>query len=158
MLGQQVRLGSWFEQLSVIGLRSGRWRRDAAAQLEAAGLAAYAYDLVYNLPYGIQKRIELARALSAHPKLLLLDEPAAGLNPAETEDLARQLSSLSENGITLLVVEHDMHFVRRLCQRVIVFNFGKLIAKGTPAEVQRDPQVLEAYLGSDRSLEAGHAA
>jgi branched-chain amino acid transport system ATP-binding protein len=159
MLGQHVQARGLLAQLAPIGLlRSSRWRRDATAKLERAGLAAYADDLVYNLPYGIQKRIELVRAVMGKPKLMLLDEPAAGLNPAETDELAQLLLGLSSEGITLLVVEHDMHFVRRLCQRVVVLNFGEKIAEGTPAEIQRNPQVLEAYLGSDRGLEVGDAA
>ena len=88
---------------------SNRWRKEAQAVLDEAGLSDYAQELVYNLPYGVQKRIELARAMSARPKLLLLDEPAAGLNSEETEQLTDLLLQLSDSGITLVVVEHDMH-------------------------------------------------
>jgi ABC-type branched-subunit amino acid transport system ATPase component len=96
----------------------------------------------------VQKRIEVVRALAAKPKLLLLDEPAAGLNPAESEALGALLERTSADGITLLVVEHDMHFVRRLCNQVVVLNFGRKLFEGTPDEVHRDPAVREAYLGA----------
>ena len=101
------------------------------------------------MPFGVQKRIEVVRALMAEPKLLLLDEPAARLNPQETEDLQQLLDQVSASGVTLLVVEHDMHFVRRLCEHVIVLNFGRKIFEGSPEEVHRDEGVLEAYLGTD---------
>ena len=159
MLGQHSRASGFFDQLSPVGLfASNRWRKEAQAVLDEAGLSDYAQELVYNLPYGVQKRIELARAMSARPKLLLLDEPAAGLNSEETEQLTDLLLQLSDSGITLVVVEHDMHFVRRLCQHVVVLNFGEKIAEGTPSDIQKNPLVLEAYLGSDRGLEAGHVS
>jgi branched-chain amino acid transport system ATP-binding protein len=103
---------------------------------------------VATLPYGIQKRIEVVRALAAEPKLLLLDEPAAGLNTAETTALRALLEQASARGITLLVVEHDMNFVKQLCDHVVVLNFGRKIFEGTPEEVHRDPGVREAYLGA----------
>jgi len=159
MLGQHPRAHGVLQQLAPIGWpRNNRWRREAAEALERAGLGDVADEAVYNLPYGIQKRIELVRATLAHPRVLLLDEPAAGLNRRETEDLAALLRTLSQTGLTLLVVEHDMHFVGRLCQRLIVLNFGRKIAEGSPSQVQRDPAVVEAYLGSNRSLEAAHAS
>jgi branched-chain amino acid transport system ATP-binding protein len=123
--------------------------REARTLLAEAGLEAYARRMVSELPYGVQKRIEIVRALVAQPQLLLLDEPAAGLNPAETAQLRELLESVSAKGITLLVVEHDMSFVRDLCDRVVVLNFGRKIAEGTLDEVKRDPQVLSAYLGQD---------
>jgi branched-chain amino acid transport system ATP-binding protein len=159
MLGQHPRAHGVLRQLAPIGWsHNNRWRREALAALERAGLGAFAEETVYNLPYGVQKRIELVRASLAHPRVLLLDEPAAGLNRRETEELATLLDVLSQTGLTMMVVEHDMHFVGRFCQRVIVLNFGRKIAEGSPGQVQRDPAVVEAYLGSDRSLEASNAS
>jgi branched-chain amino acid transport system ATP-binding protein len=125
-----------------------RWREEARAALADAGLVEHERATVGSLPYGLQKRIELVRALIARPRLLLLDEPAAGLNPAETDLLRERLAVISaERGITMLVVEHDMHFVGALCGHVIVLNFGRRIAEGTPAEIREDPLVREAYFG-----------
>ncbi len=100
-----------------------------------------------SLPYGLQRRVEIARALVAEPRLLLLDEPAAGLNPTETEELSRLISGLRDSGLTVLLVEHDMEMVMSLSDAVVVMNFGKLIAVGTPSQVQSNEQVVEAYLG-----------
>jgi branched-chain amino acid transport system ATP-binding protein len=116
---------------------------------------------VGSLPYGLQKRIELVRALIAKPRLLLLDEPAAGLNPAETDLLRERLAVISgEHGITMLVVEHDMHFVGALCERVVVLNFGRRIAEGTPDDIREDPLVREAYFGLEAAqiLERRHVS
>jgi branched-chain amino acid transport system ATP-binding protein len=126
--------------------------------LADAGLGTYPGQVVADLPYGIQKRIEVVRAIMAQPQILLLDEPAAGLNHVETNELRRLLERLSERGITLLVVEHDMPFVRTLCNHVVVLNFGKKIFEGTPEAVHRDPGVLEAYLGTPTTAGGGHAA
>ncbi|WP_285411441.1 ABC transporter ATP-binding protein [Variovorax sp. efr-133-TYG-130] len=100
-----------------------------------------------SLPYGLQRRVEIARALVAQPRLLLLDEPAAGLNPTETEELAQLISDLRASGLTVLLVEHDMEMVMSLSDAVVVMNFGRLIAAGAPAEIQANEQVIEAYLG-----------
>ena len=127
---------------------------EARAALAEAGLGEYERATVGSLPYGVQKRIELVRALMARPRLLLLDEPAAGLNPAETEALQVQLErSATRRRSTLLVVEHDMQFVGALCEEVIVLDFGRKIAEGTPEEIRHNTLVQEIYLGApvDRS-------
>jgi branched-chain amino acid transport system ATP-binding protein len=150
MLGQHAR-ASMLGMLAPLGMWRNRWVREAEQLLVDAGLSTFPGQVVADLPYGIQKRIEVVRALAARPKLLLLDEPAAGLNPAETDDLLALLTQISEQGVTLLIVEHDMHFVSRLCQQVVVLNFGRLLFQGTPAEARRDRAVLDAYLGSDHA-------
>lgn len=150
MLGQHVRARSFAQQLFPLGLvRRNRWAEAAREALETARLGTYPGQVVANLPYGVQKRIEVVRALMSEPKLLLLDEPAAGLNETESRELREMLERLSLRGVTLLVVEHDMHFVRNLCEQVVVLNFGRKIFEGTPDEVHSDPAVLEAYLGRD---------
>ena len=159
MVAQYARNPSATGMLEPVNLTlNNRWRREARAALAEAGLAQYAEEPTGGLPYGIQKRIELVRALLAHPRVLLLDEPAAGLNPAETEALAAQLERISARGVTLLVIEHDMHFIGAFCRRVVVLNFGCKIAECDPDAVGDDPRVREAYLGVDTGLEAAHAA
>ena len=160
MLGQHARARRLDQLLYPLGLvPRNRWARDAADALIEAGLETYPGQVVANLPYGVQKRIEVVRAMISRPKLLLLDEPAAGLNTVESGQLLALLEKVSESGVTLLVVEHDMHFVRNLCDHVVVLNFGQKIFEGTPAEVNDDPGVREAYLGSDISMgAAAHAS
>lgn len=156
MLGQHAKTRSLGGLLFPLGLaRRNRWRKAAEAALEEAGLETYPGEIVANLPYGIQKRIEVVRAMVAEPKLLLLDEPAAGLNRAESIALQELLMQVASRGVTLLIVEHDMHFVRNLCQHVIVLDFGRKIFEGTPDAVNSDPQVLDAYLGTRRNSAAG---
>lgn len=150
MLGQHARARSFGDLMFPLGLLpKNRWRTEAEAALHNAGIGTYPGEVVANLPYGVQKRIEVVRAMVSQPKLLLLDEPAAGLNEAETRQLQELLEKVSASGVTILVVEHDMHFVRNLCDHVVVLNFGEKIFEGTPHEVHQNPAVLEAYLGSD---------
>lgn len=125
----------------------------ARSLLRQMGLEAQADTLAGALPYGRKRLLEIGRALAAEPKLLLLDEPAAGLNRAETTQLIGLIRLIAAQGVTVLLIEHDMSFVMNIADRVAVLDFGKLIAQGTPAEVQKNKEVIAAYLGT---MEASH--
>lgn len=124
--------------------------KDSYEILKKVGLEEFANEFASNLPYGAQRLLEIARALATEPHLLLLDEPAAGMNPQETRDLIKTIEKLKdEHKLSILLIEHDMHLVMNLSDRCYVMDYGKLIAKGTPKEISENPTVIKAYLGEE---------
>ncbi len=128
---------------------NARAQRKAAELLRFVGLEARALDAARNLPYGLQRRLEIARALAGEPRILLLDEPAAGMNPTETGTLMELIRRIRDSGVTVLLIEHHMRVVMGVSDRVCVLNFGKQIALGTPEHIRNDPACIEAYLGKE---------
>jgi len=150
MVAQNMRTRSGVSSLLKFGgTRERELRDEASTLLNTMGLWEKRKEQSVSLAYGEQRRLEIARALAIEPKLLLLDEPAAGMNEAETADLLERINDIRNMGKTVLLIEHDMNVVMGICDYIAVLNFGELIAQGTPREIQSNEAVIEAYLGSD---------
>ena len=154
MIGRHCRTSAWiFGALLRTAAQKAEEKKilqDAYALLEKVGLADQAQELAKNLPYGDQRRLEIARAMATEPFLLLLDEPAAGMNPQETKELVDLINQIrDEDGISILLIEHDMKLVMTLSDRIFVVDYGRKIAQGSPEEIKNNPAVIKAYLGED---------
>lgn len=145
-----------YSVLSGIFLLPSYWREEAQILarahelLEVFGLDEHAEDMATNLPYGKQRKLEIARALAAKPKVLLLDEPAAGMNPTETHELLETIQLIREKfNVAVLLIEHDMSFVMEICENIVVLDYGRIIAEGPPEKIRSNPKVIAAYLGGE---------
>jgi branched-chain amino acid transport system ATP-binding protein len=150
LVAQNMRARSGvFSLVQLLSAREKKLQEEADVLLKKMGLWKNRNELSISLAYGDQRRLEIARALALTPELLLLDEPAAGMNEAETDDLLERIQEIRDMGQTIMLIEHDMNIVMGICDYISVLNFGSEIAKGTPAEIQTSEAVIEAYLGKE---------
>ncbi len=156
MIGFHLRFNPFLFWQAVLHFPGYRNREEdiynnALALLEKTGLLHLRDEKALSLPYGLQRRLEIARAIATHPKLLLLDEPAAGMNPSEKDELMEFIKNIrDEFGLTVLLIEHDMHVVMGICDKITVLDYGERIAEGCPEDIRSNPRVIEAYLGETR--------
>jgi len=148
----RLRAGFWRSMLSTPGKmkEEKKLKGESLALIERLGLTDRAQEPAVNLSYGNQRRVEIARALASRPSIVFLDEPAAGMNPKETQELSELIVRLKgELGLTIVIIEHDMNLIMDICDRIVVMTEGRVLTSGLPAEIRKDPRVLDAYLGGD---------